>query len=343
MTTPRVRVLIADDSSTVRDALTALLRDERNLEVVGTAADGVEAFEKARALRPDVITMDVAMPRMDGLEATAAILAETPTRVLIVSSISIDAEVDLSFRAVSAGALEVIAKHRGSPDGLRAWGRRLAESIRLMAEVPVITRRRRAGPLPHTVARGGRVDVLGIVASTGGPPALAKIVTELSRDLPIPVLVAQHISHGFTAGLVRWLAAVSSLSVGIARGGEAVRAGYVYLPPDGCHLEVDSQGLIRLPRAMDPYDASPSGDRLLKSIADAYGRRGGGLILTGMGSDGASGLLALKHAGGQTLVQDEASCVVFGMPKAALHNGAATVQVSLDSIPAYIRDLSGLD
>lgn len=336
-----IRVLIADDSATIRDAVAALLKEEPGIEVVGMARDGVEAFEMARALRPDVITMDVAMPRMDGLEATSAILAETPTRIVIVSSVSQEAEVDLSFRAVSAGALEVIAKHRGGPQALPSWGKNLAQAIRLMAEVPVVTRRRTtslARPLMNH--RGGTVDAFGIVASTGGPPLLAKVLRELPRELPIPVLVAQHISEGFTTGLVRWLSAESALRVKVARAGEACAPGHVYFAPDRHHLEVDDQGLIRLALHTSPLGHVPSGDRLLQSLAIAYGRRCGAMVLTGMGEDGAAGLLDVKRAGGQTFVQDEASCVVFGMPRAALLLGATQTQVSVDSISGMIRQLA---
>jgi len=341
MNTP-VRVLIADDSSTIREALSTMLGNEPGIEVVGTAVDGVEALEKARLLRPDVITMDVSMPRMDGLEATAAILATTPARVIIVSSVSKEAEVDLSFRAVSAGALEVVAKHRGTPHTLSAWGRSLAKAIRLMSEVPVVTRRWSAGSRPVTNAAGGRIDAVGLVSSTGGPPVLARILARLPADLPIPVLIAQHIADGFTTGLVRWLASETPLKVKVAVAGEACAPGCVYLPADGTHLEVDEQGLLRLIRGDSSTGHVPSGDRLLRSLAAAYGRRAGGFVLTGMGEDGAAGLLALKRSGGQTFVQDESSCVVFGMPKAALSNGAAQSSVPVESVAMIIRELSGM-
>src|SRR5205823_5538489 len=182
-----IRVLVADDSTTLRTALCALLAEDPHLAIVGQAADGVEAVEKARALRPDVITMDVNMPRLDGLGATAAIMTEAPARVLVVSSVSEQRQLELSFRAMAAGALEVIAKPRPGEE-MRSWGRKVAQSIRLMSEVPVV-RRHRTSPAPSLVqlSHAGEVDAIGLVASTGGPPALSRVLGELPADLPAPI------------------------------------------------------------------------------------------------------------------------------------------------------------
>lgn len=337
----RIRVLLADDSQTILNALSILLADEPDIEVVGRAADGVEAVSLARSLRPDVITMDVMMPRLDGLGATAAIMAEAPARVLIVSSLT-ESQMDLSFRAIEAGALELISKPKasGGPDELRRWGKRLAESIRLMAEVPVITRRRLSS-LPAEMPRGreGTVDVFGLVASTGGPPALALLLGALPASLPVPILVAQHITEGFTAGLVRWLAAVSPLKISIAQEGKVCMPGEVYLPPDGHHMEVDSEGLLHCPKS-DGSGHTPSGNRLLSSMARAYGARAAGIVLTGMGDDGAQGLLDLRNAGGQTFAQDATSSVVFGMPQAAFQLKATQILLPLEAMAPVIRELA---
>ena len=334
-----IRVLLADDSVTVLNALSALLKDFPDIEVVGQALDGVEAVSMANTLRPDVITMDVMMPHLDGLAATAAIMAEAPSRVLIVCSISETQQMDLSFRAIEAGALEVIAKPKTSgPEDLRRWGSRVGEAVRLMAEVPVITRRRISRmPVRLPVLRAA-VDILGVVASTGGPPALAHILRTLPGDLPIPILVAQHITVGFTGGLVRWLSGVTALQVKIASAGEACAPGHVYLPPDGHHLEVDEEGLIVLPKFLGAGHC-PSGNRLLSSLARAYRARAGGTVLTGMGDDGAQGLLAIRQAGGQTVAQDEASSVVFGMPQAAVAMQATQTVLPMEAIGPMILEL----
>jgi two-component system chemotaxis response regulator CheB len=338
VTAKPIRVLVADDSTTLRTALCALLSEDPRLSIVGQAADGVEAVEKARTLRPDVITMDVNMPRMDGLGATAAIMAEAPSRVLVISSVRQHRQLELSFKAMAAGALELIAKPEGGPDEMRRWARRVAESVLLMAEVPVV-RRHRTGPTPPRpiLAHGAQVDVVGVAASTGGPPALAHVLGSLPRDLPIPLLVAQHIATGFTAGLVRWFASVCTLRVVVAQDGELPMAGRVYLPPDGCDLELDREGDLHTPRSTGLH--CPSGNKLLSSLARAYGSRAAGFVLTGMGDDGAQGLLELKKAGGATYAQDQQTSVVFGMPQAAHACGAARALLALESIAPAILDL----
>jgi len=335
----RIRVLIADDSQTVINALSLLLKDEEDIEVIGRASDGAEAVSLAKALRPDVVTMDVNMPRLDGLGATAAIMAEAPARVLIVSSLT-ESQMDLSFRSIEAGALELISKPKTSgAEDLRRWGKRVAESIRLMAEVPVITRRRLSSmPASMPQPRVGSVDVFGVAASTGGPPALALLLGALPATLPVPILIAQHITEGFTAGLVRWLAAVSPMKVTIASDRLVPRPGEVYLPPDGHHLEVDPEGVMRCAKATTGH--CPSGNRLLSSIARAYGSRAAGIVLTGMGDDGAQGLLDIRNAGGQTFAQDANSCVVFGMPQAAYQLQATQMLLPLEAMAPMIRELA---
>src|SRR5688500_14807184 len=195
--TKQIRVLIAEDSDAMRATLELLLREDSRISVVGCATDGAQAVEMARTLRPDVITMDVVMPNLDGVEATAEIMTHSPARILIISSYVDKRQVDLSFRAISAGALDVIAKPINTrPDERRAWARRVCDAVVLMAEVPVITRHRRSGQ-----GTGRVIDAIGIVASTGGPLVLAQLLGRLPSDLRVPMFVAQHIADGFTAGL----------------------------------------------------------------------------------------------------------------------------------------------
>ena len=333
-----IRVLVADDSATVRAALILLLSEEPGMTIVGQAADGIEAVDKARSLRPDVITMDVTMPRLDGLGATAAIMAEAPSRVLVVCSVSEDRQLDLSFRAMAAGALELIAKPAPGKSELQRWGKRVAEAVRLMAEVPVVRRQKATAPsLQAQLGPHASVAVVGIAASTGGPPALAQVLAELPEGFPVPILIAQHIAEGFTTGLVRWLGSVCKVKVETARDGTRPRPGHVYFPPDGRDLELDPGGSLRTPKGTSLH--CPSGNRLLSSLARAYGPSAAGLILTGMGDDGAQGLLALRNAGGQTFAQDEATSIVFGMPQAALACGATKHSIALDSIAPMLVEL----
>jgi two-component system, chemotaxis family, protein-glutamate methylesterase/glutaminase len=332
-----IRILVVDDSQTMRNALVSLLGEEKDLRVVGQAKDGVEAVQKARALRPDVITMDLNMPQLDGLGATAAIMAESPSRVLVVCEVSEDRQLDLSFRAMAAGALEVVPKPGRGANDLRRFGRRVAEAVRLMAEVPVVRRHRSAhsgGVKPHP----GGVGAVGIVASTGGPPALAAVLRSLPGDLSAPVLVAQHIAVGFTTGLVRWLADVSPLRIEAAKDGANALPGHCYLAPDECDLEIDG-GVLLTPRSNGVH--CPSGNRLLLSLARFYGSRAVGVVLTGMGDDGAQGLLAIRHAGGATFAQDEETCVVFGMPNAARACGGTDTLLPLGAIGPRLADLCG--
>ena len=333
-----IRVLVADDSATLRTALCALLSEFPDLTIVGQAADGVEAVEKARALRPDVITMDVNMPRLDGLGATAAIMAEAPARVLVISSVRQHRQLELSFKAIAAGALELIAKPEGGPDDMRRWARKVADSVRLMAEVPVV-RRHRWNPFPPrpSLSHGAQVDVVGLVASTGGPPALAYVLGSLPATIPVPLLLAQHIATGFTDGLVRWFSGVCSLRVVIAQDGDLPLPGHVYLAPDGCDLELDREGHTRTPKSNGLH--CPSGNKLLASLARAYSSRASGFVLTGMGDDGALGLLELKRAGGATYAQDEQTSVVFGMPQAAHVCGATQTLLPLESIAPAILEI----
>jgi two-component system chemotaxis response regulator CheB len=330
----KIRVLIAEDSDAMRSTLETLFALDPRIEVIGSARDGFEVVTLAKSLKPDLVTMDVVMPRLDGVEATARIMAEHPVRILIISAYADNVQIDLSFRAMAAGALEVVTKPvTSTPGALRAWAQKVCDTIVLMAEVPVITRARRGSFSER------RADVVGIVASTGGPLALAHIFAALPSSLPVPIVVAQHIAEGFTEGLIRWLSNVSKLTVEVALEGVTPRPGHVYFPPDQRDLEVGSDRTLRTPKANDRY--APSGDRLLGSLAHAYANRCAGIVLTGMGEDGAAGLLAIRQAGGATLAQSRDSCVVFGMPQAAMTRGATTDMRSLDGLAAAIVELAG--
>ncbi|WP_224247285.1 chemotaxis protein CheB [Hyalangium gracile] len=329
-----IRVLVVDDSPTMVNTMAALLTQDSRIEIVGRAGDGNRAVSLARLLRPDVITMDLLLPGLDGPGAIAAIMADAPARILVVSAVA-DRGAELGFQAIRAGALELIAKPNvTSGEELRKWGKELVNSVCLMAEVPVISRRPRREFTPPLPSTGARVDIFGLAASTGGPPALAEILSRLPKDLPVPMVVAQHITEGFTPGMVRWLSQVTQLSVNIAKDGERLEPSKVYFPLDGHDLTID-RGVARLSRTRG--GPCPSGDLLLSSLARVYGARAGGGVLTGMGDDGARGLLEIRRAGGLTCAQDELTSVVFGMPKAALDIGATDQALPLSAMPDFIR------
>ncbi|MFL5346654.1 MAG: chemotaxis protein CheB [Hyalangium sp.] len=335
---PPIQVLLADDSPTILRMFTGLLASAPDIRVVGTASDGKEAVEMVQSLRPDVVTLDVRMPRMDGIDATQRIMSEAPSRILVISG-AMDAE--LSFKALQAGALEVMPKPTpGKDGGLTSFGHQLIHTIRAMAEIPLAPRKLVLGhPAPPPMLRGGRVNGFGLVAATGGPPALAMLLSLLPPSLPYPIFIAQHVSVGFTSGLRQWLGAASPLQLEMARTGTRPQPGHVYLAPDGHLMQVLITGELLVESVQGRHVTA--GDTLLTSLARAHGNRAGGAVLTGMGTDGAMGLQAIRRAGGLTLVQNPESCVVPNMPEAALRMGASDMSLTIDELASAMRALSG--
>jgi two-component system chemotaxis response regulator CheB len=324
------------------------------IEVVAVAQNGIEAVQQAELTRPDVVLMDVHMPRMDGYEATRHIMERSPRPVVLISS-SFDAdEVEMSFEAMQAGALTVVSKPTGllSPDG-ETSARRLIETLRLMSEVKVVRRRGprtvQGGQLGHGIdglgalspfARSGVPPaVVAIGASTGGPAAIAQLLGELSGRLTVPVLIVQHIAPGFAEGLGRWLQHTTHVPVRVASEAETLQGGTAYLATESAQLGVTGRGSIALTRNCGLYDFCPSATHLFRSVAAAYGARGMGILLTGMGKDGADGLFEMRRTGAITIAQDPESCVVNGMPEAAVQLGAATHVLSPQQIGRFIGTL----
>jgi two-component system chemotaxis response regulator CheB len=340
-----IRVLVADDSSTSREYLAYLLGRDPAIEVVGVARDGLEAVDQAQRLKPDVILMDVHMPRMNGYETTRKIMELIPTPIVMISaSISME-EVATSFEALKAGALTVVDKPSG-PDhpGHAESTRRLVETVKLMAEVKVVRRwprRERPAPPPSPpLARPNRtIRLVAVGASTGGPQAVSQILARLPRDLGVPLLIVQHIAPGFSSGLVDWLGRATPLVVKLAEAGESSRQGTVYLAPDGFQMGIGTDGRIRLTAEAGEDGFRPSASYLFQSVAEAYGRSALGILLTGMGRDGATGLLKLREAGGPTVAQDEDTSVIFGMPREAIRLGAAQYVLSPEQISQMIRSV----
>jgi two-component system chemotaxis response regulator CheB len=329
-----VRVLVADDSEIFRELLSKVIALDPGFEVVAAAGDGNTAAKLARELKPDVITMDLNMPDADGFSGIARIMAETPTPILVLTA---DRQEVVGFRALSLGALDILEKPAASAD-LSDYGQLLRSRLRLLAGVKVIRHlrglRERKGPAP---VLPGRADLVVIGASLGGPRALATLLRGLSRDFPVPVAIVQHIADGFTEGLASWLAQESRLDVREAVDGEVLQPGRVLLAPTGRHL-ILARGKAHLSDAPPVDTFKPSVTPLFLSAARAYGPRCCGVILTGMGRDGADGMKALKEAGAQTIAQDEATSAVFGMPRAAIELGAVDRVLALEDIPRALLE-----
>lgn len=342
-----VRVLVAEDSPTVQDLLVWILQSDPDLQVVGMANDGEEAVRLAARLRPDVITMDIHMPRMDGFQATREIMQRTPTPIVVVSAMVDKESVETSFSALQAGALSVVQKPTGpSSPNYEAVRECLVMTVKLMSEVKVVRHwgRQPSTPCPSVsisppAAAKVQAEVVAIAASTGGPAALGQILSGLPADFPVPILVVQHISHGFGGGLVSWLDRATELKVGLARQGDCLAPGRVLVAPDGRHMMVRPGGRILLgPEGLDK-GLCPSADPFFSSVARAFGPKALGVILTGMGRDGVEGLRQLKAVGGRVLAQDEASCVVFGMPKEAIMAGVVDQVVPLQQMATAIVEM----
>lgn len=339
----QVRVLVVEDSPTTRDYVVQLIESEPGLRVVETAGDGAEAIEKTVRLKPDVILMDVRMPHLDGLTATRRIMEQAPTPIVLMSASLERAEVALTFEALDAGAVTIVRKPPGLGDPRQAEAvRELLETLRLMAEVKVVRRwpPRESAPRAKP-SDGDHVSVMAVGASTGGPPVLAEILRALPRDFGAPILVVQHIAAGFTRGFVEWLAGQTALAVKLAEDGEPVRAGSVYVAPEGLQMELDPRGRVRLTAQVAQDGFRPSASHTFASLAATHGRSAMGILLTGMGRDGAAGLLRLREAGAVTVAQSEATSVVFGMPGEAVRMQAAQHVLSPGEIAGLMQALGG--
>ncbi len=331
------RVLICEDSPLFVDALTEVVDGDPRLSVCGVATDGAKAVKLCRELKPDLVTMDVLMPVMDGLDAIGEIMADCPTPILVMTADPRGESGELAVEALRRGALDIIQKPTrwpGTPDEIRAF----REQIRLLASISVVRHmapRQRVRRAP--VRRQGRSNrVVAIAASTGGPPALAQVLQDVGAEFPCGIACVQHISAGFAENLASWLNSVSPLDVSLARHGQRVRPGLCLLAPDGHQMRISPVGRVVLDTTPAVDGHRPSGTVLLKSVADSYGSAAIGVVLTGMGRDGAAGLKAIRNIGGATLAQDEATSAVWGMPRSATECGAAQTIAPLDEVGAWL-------
>lgn len=342
-----IRVLIAEDSVTVRELLEHALGADPQVEVVGMAKNGLEAVEMTKRLRPDVVTMDVKMPEMDGFEATRRIMREVPTPIVIISATMDIHDVDVSMNALRVGALALLEKPPGaaSPKFDQSI-LHLVSTVKAMAEVKVVRHwpeTPTTGRLPRMGDRPpeNQIKLVAIAASTGGPAALARILSELPVGFPVPILVVQHIALGFVDGLVSWLSTRGPLKVKAGENGEMLLPSTVYLASDDLHMGVSRDSRLVLVDSPRIGVFRPSATYLFDSVARAYGAAALAVMLTGMGEDGVDGLRAVRAAGGRVVVQDQASSVVFGMPGAAIAAGLAERILPLSGIAGSLIQMTG--
>lgn len=340
-----IRVVVVEDSPVVRDFLTHILSLVPDFQVVGAAHDGEQAVSMVCDCRPDIVTMDIHMPKIDGFQATRRIMETQPTPIVIVSGSSTVGGAATACRALEAGALAVSPRPYGfgHPEFASSVAR-LVEILRVMSEVKVVRRWPQRGaegrPVTPMPVRS-EIRIVAIGASTGGPTALATILAALPKHLPFPLLIVQHICQGFTAGLGQWLAQVSGLPVHVAADGELLIPGHVYVAPSDRHMGLGSSNRIRLDPGSPENGVRPSVSYLFRSVAAVFGRNAAAVLLTGMGTDGAEALKLIRDRGGLTIAQDQASSIVHGMPGEAIRLGAAVHVLTPESIGAFLRSFDG--
>ncbi|GIW03134.1 chemotaxis-specific protein-glutamate methyltransferase CheB [Roseiflexus sp.] len=374
MTRP-IRVVVVDDSAMMRRFITDMLQRDPAIQVVGVASNGREAIEVVQRLRPDVVTMDVRMPVMDGVATTEHLMAYCPTPILVLTASLASYEMDITFKMLGAGALEVVEKPHGSDArALEHAARDLVRRVKILSRVKVVThlrgRRRTPGndatappafpahqapthDIPpaspsnvmssiHSAPDAPLSPVIVIGASTGGPRVIRQIIAGLPRAFPAAVLVVQHIAEGFSEGMAEWLASIGALPVHVAREGSPIHAGEVLIAPDRRNLLVTHHGTVHLSDA-PLLIQRPSIDVTMQAVAEVYGSRAVGVLLTGMGRDGAYGMRALYRRQAYTIAQDEASCAIFGMPRAAIQLGAVREVLPPEAIaPRLVEVVAGL-
>jgi two-component system chemotaxis response regulator CheB len=345
----KIRVVLTDDSSLARGLLRSFLENDGDIEVVGEAANGAEAVRLAVELEPDLVTMDLEMPVMGGMDAITEIMATRAVPILVVSSVN---DAKNAYAAVARGALDAMNK----PEIDAAAGAEFVAKVKMLSQIRVITHlRSRSSAIPSTAADhsisiaspptaapSDNQRIFAIASSTGGPQALALILGMLPAAFPSAILISQHIADGFAPGMAEWLAGVCKLPVHLAREGEAVIAGTVYVSPSETNLAVTPSRRITLAPRLLGEIYHPTCDVMLASVAAVYGRQGIGIILTGMGSDGAAGMEKIRQGGGATLAQDEASSVIFGMNKIAIERGGVQQVLPAGEIPQAMCRLAGL-
>ncbi|HEY3653658.1 MAG TPA: chemotaxis-specific protein-glutamate methyltransferase CheB [Steroidobacteraceae bacterium] len=338
----KIKVLVADDSQVTRMLLVQLLNSDPCIRVIGAVNDGQAAldFLAAGVQRPDVVVMDIHMPRLDGFEATRRIMETQPLPIIICTATASPKDLAVAFRSMEAGAVACVEKPVALGADFEPRLRNLLQTVRLMSEVKVVRRWNRSHSAPVTMPasslgkpRGfAGVKLIGIGASTGGPPVLQTILSGLPKEFPVPLLIVQHIARGFLPGMVDWLSQTTGLRVHIAAHGATPLPGHVYVAPDDFHLAADARGHMVLAREQAESGLRPAVSYLFRSLADSYGANAVGVLLTGMGKDGAAELKRMRDHGAYTIAQDRDSSIVHGMPGAAIELGAASQILPADRI-----------
>lgn len=337
-----MRVLVVDDSATIRAVLARQLAATPGVEVVGKAADGLEAIQRVKELRPDVVTLDIEMPRLDGLGALQRIMEECPTRVVMVSSLTRDGA-DATLRALDLGAVDFFEKPSGAGTQVALEiANVVGEKVRAAAEARIGRRSVSRRPALTTTSSGPAAirrwkrGVVIIGSSTGGPPALREVLSQLPSDLGLPVVVVQHMPPGFTRSMAERLDGMSPLHIVEAEEGSRLEAGTVLIAPGGSHLTFDSARVVHLNEDPPECGVRPSVNVTLEAAAKVFGGQVVTAILTGMGVDGTRGAALVRAAGGPVITEDESTCVVYGMPRSVVEAGLSTVQRPLHGVAAAI-------
>jgi len=335
----QIRVLVADDSDLARALICAILLTDREIAIVGEAVNGREAVEKVKVFKPDIVTMDIEMPVLNGLDAIEQIMADHAVPILVVTT---RGDAHTAYAAISKGALDLVVK----PDVNLEEAHEFIQRIKLLSKIKVIThingRRsaREKNVVPMPAPTGELSDrIVAIASSTGGPEALSVILSALPGSFPCPIVIAQHNSDGFIPGMVEWLRRISGVNVKVAEEGETLLPGTAYVSPSEKNMEITPARKVALIERQLKDIYHPSCDRLLQSVALAYNAKSIGVILTGMGNDGARGMQQIRNAGGATLAQDEKTSIVFGMPKVAIDSGCVDKIVPLDEMSNQILSL----
>lgn len=346
----RIRVLVVEDSLVERTLLVSILSTDPEIEVLGAVKSGSAALAFLSQQKPDVITMDITMPGMDGYEATRKIMETTPIPIIMVGESWNPEEIDATFRAMEAGAVAELAKPTGigSPSYEEA-AHRFVQTVKAMAEVKVVRRwsrqRRFSNSLDSKVTEprqrrdSGEVHLVAIGSSTGGPAVLQTVLANLRKEFLPPVVIAQHIAPGFLEGLAKWLGQTTGRNVHIASQRERLLSGHVYLAPDGFHMGVEHPGTIVLSKEAPEHGMRPAVSYLFRSVTHAFGKTAIGILLTGMGRDGAEELKQMRDGGSLTMAQDQETSVVFGMPGEAVRLGGAVYILPPEKIAATLNDV----
>lgn len=341
----KIRVLIVEDSHTIRQLLEHIIQGDPRLEIAGSVPSAEEALRVLEEVCPDVISMDIRLPGMNGFEATERIMTERPTPVVVVSASVERVETELGMNALRAGALTVLEKPRGlNAESYHLLAERLCTQLAIMSEVKVVRRHASAGsasrvPRQPTPNCRGDCRALGIVTSTGGPSALVQLLGRLGPGFPLPILLVQHITGSFLEAFASWLGSASPFAVEVVRDRCTLKPGKIFLAAEDHHL-IAGRGWVAVDRGNPVCGQRPSGTVLFESMASALGGQGIGVLLTGMGEDGAEGLLRLRRSGGYTIAEDQSTAVVYGMPGMAVRLGGVSASLPLTEIAGRILELS---